>query len=443
MPLTFDRTAQRLKHLHFIAIVAGFLLWSTWLGGILLGGSQTKPDFPYLVLGAPNGERDMLGLIVSVDHLAFYSPARMIRDGRSGEIYDHRTIHQYQQEIFHPRPWDSLEAYRNPPFYALLYMPTTGLSYTTSVWIWSGVSLVLLMLGLRSLQPARFWVAFGWVLTFLPVFASFSYGQNSVVSFAVFCGTFRLLLARRPFLAGLVAGLLWFKPPLLIGLVLWGLLDIRRLWPAAFGVVVSGLLLSGGSYLIIPDAWDAFFRTLTENAKFDNFEWWKMHNPRAFWRLLLPGVPVAPTVLWLLCVALGVVWFWKIWSRNRENIPVVFGASVLLMLWASPHTMIYEWAIAVVPAILWWVHVPRYRSTLFVLYAIVGVILFVSTDAGRAQVWIEEKKLGMSPTIIFQFSVPILGWVGWHAMKILTRPPEVQSQRPIDEIPPVATGSGP
>ena len=139
MPLTFDRTAVWLKPRLPFAIVAGFLLWTTWLGGLLLGGSHATEQFPYLEFGEPNGERDMIGQVVSVDHLAFYSPARMIREGRSGEIYDHATIHHYQQDIFRPRSWESLEAYRNPPFYALLYLPTTGLSYAASAWIWSAV----------------------------------------------------------------------------------------------------------------------------------------------------------------------------------------------------------------------------------------------------------------------------------------------------------------
>ena len=447
MPLTMERTAAWLHRRWPFAVIAGVLVWVTWLGGIGLGGSKLEKGegdrFSHLVFGEPNGERDMIGQLVSIDHLAFYSPARMIREGREADIYDHYKIYAYQKSVFHPRSWESLEAYRNPPFYALLYLPTTGLTYAASAWIWSGVSLAALALGIYFLRPERYWRTLSWSLTFMPVFATLSYGQNSLLSFAILCGTYRLLAMKRPFLAGLVAGLLWFKPPLLIGLVLWGLFDLRRLWPAALGVVVSGFILTAVSYLAVPDAWHAFIKTLGENAKFDNFEWWKMHNPRSFWRLLLPRLPEAHTPLWLPFVALGAFGFWRVWSRNRTNVPTAFGASVALMLWASPHTMIYEWAVALIPAILWWNHAPKHRTSWQVLFALAWVVLFVGTDAGRVQIWLQEKQFGWHPAIILQFSVPILGWIGWQCAKLLSSPLVVESQGATAENPTASPNSAP
>jgi hypothetical protein len=386
-----------------LAAVLGVLVWGVWLGSLLLG------DWQY----------DLLGQLVSVDHLAFYSPARMIRDGREGAIYDHAALLRYQQSLFPPGKWNEFEAYRNPPFYALLYYSTSGLPYWVSAWVWNLIGLACLLLGVRWLGAARPWVAFGWALTFLPVFAALSYGQNSLLSVAVLCGTYRLLAARRPFAAGLVAGLLWFKPPLLLGLVVWGLLDLRRLWPAAVGVVVTGAVLTLGTYPIVPGAWEGFRQTLGQNVEFANFDWWKMHNPRSFWRLLLPGAGSLPTVLWLISAGLGLWVFVWVWLRRRDDLPVVFGAAVLLTLWASPHTMIYEWSLAVAPAVLWWTHLPQYRTSWLVLFAVGWAALFVGTDWGRVQEWLLRDKLGMDPPVIVQVSVPLLGWVGWRAARLL------------------------
>ncbi|HET6575768.1 MAG TPA: glycosyltransferase 87 family protein, partial [Fimbriiglobus sp.] len=264
------------------------------------------------------------------------------------------------------------------------------------------------------------------------------YGQNSLLSFAVLCGTYRLLAGRRPFAAGLVAGLLWFKPPLLLGLVVWGLLDLRRLWPAALGVVVTGAVLTLGTYPIVPGAWEGFRRSLEQNVEFANFDWWKMHNARSFWRLLLPGTGQLPTVLWLASAAAGVWLFVRVWRRRRDDLPPVFGAAVLLTLWASPHTMIYEWSLAVIPAVLWWTYLPRHRDAWLVLFAVGWVALFVGTDWGRVQDWFLRTKLGMESPVIVQVSVPLLGWAGWRAARLLGG-----SRGPTDDPLPVPTGPAP
>ncbi len=403
MSLNYARVAAFLRPRLVFAAIAGALVWVVWIGSLALG----------------TWEQDVVGQLVSVDHLAFYSPARMIREGEARAIYDYLRLYEYQRSLFAPGVWEAFEAYRNPPFYALLYVPTAGLPYAVSAWIWNGIALACLTLGVRLLGTAQPWRTTAWALTFLPVFCVASYGQNSLLSFLALCGTFRLLTLRRPFAAGIVAGFLCFKPPLLLGLVVWGLLDIRRLWPAAVGVVVTAALLCGGSYLIVPDAWAEFIRTLGANAEFDNFDWWKMHNPRAFWRLLLPGVPIIPSALWLICAVAGVAGFVRVWWKRRDDLPEVFGASVLLMLWASPHTMVYEWALAIVPAVLWWTHRPHQRDAWLVMFAAVWVAMFVSTDFGRIQEWLWTKQLGVERPVIVQLSVPVMAWTGWMAVRML------------------------
>ncbi len=418
MSPTYERAAAFLRRWLWLAAVAGVLVWATWLGSLALG------DWQY----------DLVGQLVSVDHLAFYSPARMIREGREEAIYDHAELCEYQQSLFPPGKWNEFEAYRNPPFYALLYVPTAGLPYWASAWIWNLIGLVCLLLGVRWLFAVRgaeygvrngnpadisHWRAAAWALTFLPVFAAVSYGQNSLLSFAALCGTYRLLAARRPFAAGLVAGLLWFKPPLLLGLIVWGLLDLRRLWPAALGVIVTGAVLTLGTYPIIPNAWRMFVEKLQENMGFANFDWWKMHNARSFWRLLLPGTGVLPTALWLASAALGLWAFVRVWKQQRDDLPAVFGAAVLLTLWASPHSMVYEWSLAVIPAVLWWAHLPGCRSAWLVLFAVGWVALFVGTDWGRIQDWVQRNQFGVGQPVVFQVSVPLLGWAGWRATRLL------------------------
>ena len=161
MPVTEELAAAWLARRRYVAVFAGVIVWGTWLTAILLGGSTlpARDGAGHWVGGRValgDGESDVTRQIVSIDHVAFYAPARLVRDGRDGEIYDHATLAAYQNDLF-PSGYfaGKLEAYRNPPFYVLLHLPTAGLPYAASVWIWNGLSLLALVAGVLLLRPER------------------------------------------------------------------------------------------------------------------------------------------------------------------------------------------------------------------------------------------------------------------------------------------------
>lgn len=471
--IRLDRVAAFLRERLIFAKLATLILWVCYTGSILLGDGR--------------GTFNLRGELACADHLAFYTAARLVREGQPEKVYDNEFVSQYQHDMF-PERWNSLEAFRNPPFYALLYYPTAGWPYQASAWFWAAVSAAALAVGVwwlvsapgtgrlcspngatdnsQGCQPlgptptsaspngaadagpvappglneggtidqgltplaihgrpvgateecgpaARlpFLPTLVWVISFYPVFCALSYGQNTPLSFAVFAGTYRLLAAGRPFAAGLAAGLLWFKPTLLLGLIVWGLLDIRRLWPAAVGAVVTGAVLTLGSYPVVPELWTGFIRTLGENAGYDNFEQWKMHNPLAFFRLLLPGLDDRWRWRLAAAVSLAVVGlFVRLWVRRRDDLPAVFGGVVFLTLLASPHALIYEWALLAITGVLWWPETRRAPDRWFVVYVVVWVTMFLATH-------FSELQAAVSPVVV-QVSVPVLGWAFWQSVRL-------------------------
>ncbi len=389
--------------------------------------------FLQTVCGSP--PYDYLDLVVTMDHLAFYTAARIALDPSidAGKMYDLGFVAEYQAGLF-PGHWSGLEAFRNPPFYALLYTPTARLPYEWSALIWSIVSLLALGLGVRWLAPDRprqiLWHALG----FYPVLAVMQFGQNSLLSFAVLCGVYRLLANERRFAAGLAAGLLAFKPTLLIGLVVWALLDIRRKWPCALGAATTVAALCGVSYALLPTAWEQFLATLPANSKFDSFEWWKNHTPRAFVRLLFPSTVRTP---WegratLAAALVGVAWFLLIWRTHRHDPRAMFAAMILLTLWASPHALIYEWAIAFAAGYLLWERAPNRREWVVPLAAM-WLALLISTHFCQAQIWVwsklapERSQAVWEPhpdgnvVILLQVSVPTAVGFGWAVLRLLHR----------------------
>lgn len=419
--MTFARAAESVRARLWLAAASGVILWTAWGVGLLFGAS--RPLEGYFAVG--DGETDMAGNVVAVDHLAFYAPARLIRAGRAEVIYDYAFVAEYQNELLPSGAFaGKLEALRNPPFFPLLYTPTAHLSYPVSAWVWTGVSFAALAAGVGLLAPARPLRVTLWALTFLPTFTAIGYGQTSLLSFAVFCGCYRLLAAGHLTAAGVVATALWFKPPLLLGLLVWWAFDWRRYWPAVVGLTAGGALLFALTMPVVPGAWEQFFVHLPGNLRFDSFEWWKSHNARAFWRLLLtPGAAPLPGLLWLASAAAGVGLFYRVWRVRRDDVPVLFGASVLLMLWASPHAMVYEWAAATIPAVLFWKYAPAHRDRWLVLTAAVWLVLFVSTDLGRLQEVGLRRLTGWEQVPVVQLSLPVAAWAAVMAARALTLPP--------------------
>ncbi len=395
--MTRERAVEFLRERVIFAKLAAIILWISY--GFSIG------------LGDGYGTFNFKGEINGADHLAWYTAARLISEGKPERVYDHPFVAQYQHDLIPKDRWNSLMAYRNPPFYCLMYLPTCQLYFTISWVIWCVIYLVWMWFAVTWLGGGR--KEFLWLLAFFPTFTAISYGQNSLISFVVLAGTYRLLKRDRIFLAGLVAGLLWFKPTMLTGLILWGLLDFRRLWPAALGVVMSGLILTLGSFPFIPEVWTGFYQSLSGNVKYADFEQFKMHNPLAFWRLLIPNATFWHWPLAGLCSLLAILWFVTVWRRHRRNLEIMVGAVVFVTLWGSPHALIYEWAVLGVTAVLWWKPMAGDPAARFVLYGTAWLAMFVSTHFAELQVNTTGQAV--------QVSIPIMAAVGVFALRFLPR----------------------
>jgi hypothetical protein len=396
--MTYAATAEYLRQRLWIGPIVGTITWAVWIGSLAMGGWT----------------RDAEGQLFGADHIAFYSAATLIRDGRDADIYDPLKLNERQKEIT-GGTWPFHMAYRNPPFYALLYVTTAGLPLPNSVLVWMLVSFVALGFAIWCLAPGRPWRVAMWSFAFYPFFAAISFGQNTPLSLAIFAAVYRLANSGRPLSAGLVAGLLWFKPQLLIGLFIWWMLAPRQRL-SFVGVAITGAILAAISWLVVPDASQAFVDTLRGNLGYSGENGWNLHSPKAFWMLLLPGAPAG--LIWTLTGACaGAAIGGAVWVARRTGAPVavMFPVAIFLSLWVSPHTLIYEWALLIPAAVVLWERFPARRDAWLALFFPVWLALTVSTSFALVQI----KQMALPVT--FQVSVPVLGAVGWLVMRELAR----------------------
>ncbi len=387
-------TPRRLTY----AWIAGAVLWLSWLLSIFLG----------------KGNVDLAGQVVGADYLQFYTAGYTLRSGESARLYDMAYQARLEQELIGPE-LRAYHAFITPPFLAWFFVPFASLPYGVSFALWSLLGLLGLWLSLYLLRAENPRRALVWVLTWFPAFAAISYGQNSILSLLWLSLAFWLWRSERPFAAGLVCSLALYKPQLIVGIALLWLFEWRRDWRALLGLAVGGGVLASLCFWLLPEASRAyveFARTvLPDLPNWQDFPLWHLHTLRGFWRLLLPQ---HTTLADLLTLVLGVGGLWgfvRFWQRYRERKTLLFAAAICLTFWLTPHAMIYDWLLLLIPAVLLWQEAPQWRERWRALYALVWLATFLS---GPLTYW----QLQHFPVAV-QLSIPVLAVVFYQAYRWL------------------------
>ena len=251
-------------------------------------------------------ERKMLGH----DFTAFYSAGHFAAAGDFDKLYDVRAIKDFEQETgrqFGLSLGDSYGPYWNPPFYAWVFAPLSKLAYPNALLVWTlfnvACGLAALALLTRMLAPPGVsqaeagiaWKQWGLVpllvIVSMPVLQALSHGQNTMTSLLLLSATVTFWRNGSGVRAGLVAGLLFYKPQL--GAIVAAALVATMGWRALAGLATTGTALLLITLKTMPGMLWIFFSRLPKNLRFmqiDHAYVWERHATfKAFWRLLIQG----------------------------------------------------------------------------------------------------------------------------------------------------------
>jgi alpha-1,2-mannosyltransferase len=386
------------------AWITGGILWISWLISILLGSDK----------------KDLYGQLIGADLLAFYTGGKILLQGQSVQLYDLSFQQTLQQELV-GSDWTDIEAFVNPPFYAWLSVPFAKLPYLLSFAIWALFGLLGLWISLRLLDAKDPRRSFIWSLTWFPIFATVSFGQNSLLSLTLFSLTYWLWCRERLWAAGLVSSLLLFKPQWVIGVGLFWLLEWRRNMPALLGLILGGGILALLCFWQLPDASWAYInltnKILPSWQTQSGYQLYHLHTVRGFWLLLLPQHHAWADRLSLLFATIGLLSFVRFWRQHRNQQVLLFAGVICLTLWINPHAMIYDWTVLLIPAVLLWQQVPNLREGWKVLYALIWLVTLVGSPLTRAQLqWLP---------FTIQISIPVFLLVIYVTYRWLRDPPEL------------------
>jgi alpha-1,2-mannosyltransferase len=356
-----------------------------------------------------------LGQIIGSDFVTFYAAGLAYRFDLP-HLYDFTYQGAIQHELIKPTPFFGVDPYINPPYVAVAYSLFTHVSLTYALIIWSVLSMIFTgvsLIVLRSLLPESikekigFWQLLIIVLSFFPFVEGFQMGQNHTLSLLLVSCLVFFTFTDHWFLAGSMAGLMIYKPQLVIGfIVIW---IVWRKYKTLLAFIVIAFLWAGLFFLT--NGISPFLNYLnTSNNMFllpyvSGFPGYLQLTTYGLFTTLFPidSLPIIRAVTLIISAALtiGLAWFaFKLRKMSPQNqIPAIVFALIYPLL-ATPHSLTHDMVILIPGFIIW----ARYKNSLSLLYTAIitylGAFILTLLAAITKIAWVSLLLLGLFIAII-------------------------------------------
>lgn len=356
------------------------------------------------------------------DFLAFYAAGSFLNSGQADKLYDLDAVRAFERKIVEAEGLelsaDDFGPYWNPPLFAWIFAPLAKLPYETAWNVWTAINLVcfagamaiLCSLVARASRPCLLvnsedmgetpmpltgnWKTWALIplltVVSMPFIQAIGHGQNTCISLLLVAGVVALWRSERALLAGVVTGLLFYKPQLSAVLAL--ALVITTGWRAIIGLAITGLTVLITTAITLPGTLADFVLRLGDNVAYMQVEHrylWERHvTLKAFWRLLIQGyevgdlTPLTQSLYLVSLAAIGVCLFAMLWKRRNDE--AVRDRAIAATLVAMPLLM------------------PFYFDYDLLLLSIAGTLVASDCLANRLRV---EKRLIAGWCVLFAWVI--------------------------------------
>jgi alpha-1,2-mannosyltransferase len=363
-------------------------------------------------------------LSLGEDFLPVYAAGRLVREGRSAELYAMEPLAKIERQVVAKADLEPLPIYGpflNPPFFAAIYAPFAALPYRSALRLWLGLNLLLIAgsaVLLCRMMPAhvgplgRGLIPLLLVLS-LPFWEAMCHQQNTFLSLFILCGVVTLWRSQFPLtptlsrggrgksqdpardvLCGGLAGLLVYKPQLAVAVAI--VLVLTRGWRAMLGLAITGSLLLLFTVWRMPGTLTAFLHTLPPTIHWMRtalpYNWGRQVTPQSFWRLMFQGHAIGETHILAkaltILTALGFAGFlgFAVIRHLRtaldrpRSLDRLIAATIAAMPLMMPYYMDYDLMLLAIPAVLFaaeWVRTPSSitRSDRWLFFAWIALFL--------------------------------------------------------------------
>ena len=276
---------------------------------------------------------------VSTDFVSFYAAGKLALAGTPALAYD-RAAHA-AAEIAATQPRSPYQFFFYPPVFLLLCAPLALLPYMVAFLSFEAATLAVWMLVMKRILEARGWAWCLPVLAYPAVFWTLGLGQNSFLTAALIGGV-TLVIDRRPAVAGMLLGLLCYKPHL--ALLAPVALAAGGRWHAFAAAAASVAALVALSVALFgTDSWSAYLTAIpSSQAVYENGDVDLSGFVTPYGAARVFGA--APNLAWLvqgIATALAAVAVASIWRRNPGQ-AVRSAALVSGILISIPLALVYD-----------------------------------------------------------------------------------------------------
>lgn len=317
------------------------------------------------VIATSDGFNDYRARPLGTDFSSFYAAGSLVLDGQPQAPFDPAAQHRRQQRIFGPDTPFYVWTY--PPFFLLVAAGLARMPYPLALAVWQAITLILYLIAIRAIMATanerapregghgpdrvagdRLWLLLA--LAYPAVLVNLGHGQNGFLSAALLGGGL-VLLQRRPYLAGILFGLLAYKPQfgLMIPIALLAAWQWRAILAAAATIAVLALVATAA---LGPDVWSAFLASTRFSREVmleaGDAGWHKLQSVFAWARMWGGSVALAYLAQGAATVSAGGALF-LLW-RSGARYGLKAAALAIATLLASPHSFDYD-LVVLAPAI--------------------------------------------------------------------------------------------
>lgn len=276
---------------------------------------------------------------LGTDFSNVYAAGTLVIAGKPEAAYDWPSEYAVEKTVFGGRDVP-FYGWHYPPIFLAVAALLALFPYAWALSLWMAVTLPAYVIAMRAIVPKRETLLVA--LAFPAVFVNLGHGQNGFISAALLGGAL-LLLEQRPVVAGLLIGMLAYKPQ--------------------FGVLIPLVLLATGRWTVIAAAsgtvaaacattfllfgarvWEAFAAstTLTRRIVLEAGDtgWEKIQSAFSVVRMWGGSIDMAYSVQAVLAIAVaaGLVWLW----RSTAAFDLKASALAAAVLIATPYVLDYD-----------------------------------------------------------------------------------------------------
>lgn len=282
---------------------------------------------------------DPNGKPIGTDFSNPYAAGKLAWAGRAADAYDPALQHTAEKAVFDGRDVP-FYGWHYPPFFFAGAIAVAAVPYAWGLFIWLASSLAAYLAALRSILPRpQTWLI---ALAFPAVFVNIGHGQNGFLTAALLGGALQLM-DRRPWLSGVLIGMLAYKPQFGVLIPLALLASQRWSVIVAAGATVAALVIAATAALGT-NIWRAFLDStaFTQSIVLEQggTGWEKIQSIFSAVRSWGFGIEAAYAAQFSLALVLAasIVWLW----RSNAAFDLKASALATASLLATPYVLDYD-----------------------------------------------------------------------------------------------------